>query len=118
MVVSPSMRCQRTMMSISVWLSMCPMCRLPVTLGGGSSSVNALSGFAAGVGTSKSRSFTQYSAHFFSMVPGSYALGNSRDIKGFISLTVAVLGRRLWGCVMDEVEDIEAGEAVAPQQTT
>ncbi len=32
----PRMRCQRTMMSISVWLSMWPMCRRPVTLGGGS----------------------------------------------------------------------------------
>ena len=34
------MRCQRTMMSICVWLSMWPMCRRPVTLGGGSSRVN------------------------------------------------------------------------------
>ena len=32
----PLMRRQRVRMSISVWLSMCPMCRRPVTLGGGS----------------------------------------------------------------------------------
>ena len=32
----PRMRCQRARMSISVWLKAWPMCRLPVTLGGGS----------------------------------------------------------------------------------
>ena len=32
----PRMRCQRMMMSISVCSSMWPMCRVPVTLGGGS----------------------------------------------------------------------------------
>ena len=36
----PLMRRQRVRMSISVWLSMCPMCRRPVTLGGGSRMVN------------------------------------------------------------------------------
>ncbi len=40
--VSPRMRCQRARMSISVWLSMWPMCRRPVTLGGGRSMVKAL----------------------------------------------------------------------------
>ena len=34
------MRCQRMMMSISVWLSMWPMWRRPVTLGGGRSRLN------------------------------------------------------------------------------
>ena len=38
-VRSPRMRCQRARMSISVWLSMWPMCSRPVTLGGGSSMV-------------------------------------------------------------------------------
>ena len=39
-VMKPRMRCQRTMMSICVWLSMWPMCRRPVTFGGGNSRVN------------------------------------------------------------------------------
>ena len=37
----PLMRRQRVRMSISVWLSMWPMCRRPVTLGGGSRMVKA-----------------------------------------------------------------------------
>ncbi len=32
----PRIRCQRARMSISVWLKAWPMCRLPVTFGGGS----------------------------------------------------------------------------------
>ena len=38
----PLMRRQRVRMSISVWLSMWPMCRRPVTLGGGSRMVKEL----------------------------------------------------------------------------
>ena len=97
------MRCQRTMMSISVWSSMCPMCSAPVTLGGGSSMVNVLGcptlvslggacpeaergggtgwGFFAsvcgGVLTENNFSLTQYCAQRCSMALGSYALDNS-----------------------------------------
>ena len=69
--VSPHMRCQRVRMSISVWLSMWPMCRRPVTLGGGRRRVKFFDSHisesrcgapASGVGTSNRRSRTQYSA--------------------------------------------------------
>ena len=54
------MRCQRTMMSICVWLSMCPMCNRPVTFGGGNSSVNTgRVSPGGGVGTEKSFSLIQ-----------------------------------------------------------
>src|SRR5581483_7522375 len=76
--MNPRMRCQRTIMSICVWLSMCPMCRRPVTLGGGNSKVNTgRVSPGGGVGTEKSLSFTQYSAQRVSIAPGSYALGRS-----------------------------------------
>src|SRR5712672_4364935 len=76
---SPSMRCQRVRMSISVWLSMWPMCRRPVTLGGGRRMVNFVvpSCVLFGVGTSNRRSLTQYSAQRSSMTDGSYAFGSS-----------------------------------------
>ena len=93
--VSPDMRCQRVRMSISVWLSMWPMCRRPVTLGGGSSWTKGgwdapsqvsearpgapdsvgVEGF--GVGTEKMFSSTQNLDHFSSISEGSYALGSS-----------------------------------------
>src|ERR1700756_2164080 len=63
-------------MSICVWLSMCPMCRRPVTLGGGRSMVNTgRVSPGAGVFTEKSSSLIQYSAQRASIAPGSYALG-------------------------------------------
>src|SRR5712692_8082165 len=75
------MRCQRTMMSICVWLSMCPMCKRPVTLGGGNNSVNTgRVSPGAGVGTENSFSLIQYSAQRASIAPGSYALGSSCGI--------------------------------------
>src|SRR5713226_1132281 len=75
------MRCQRTMMSICVWLSMCPMCKRPVTLGGGNNSVNmGRVSPGAGVGTENSFSLIQYSAQRASIAPGSYALGSSCGI--------------------------------------
>ena len=39
-VSKPCMRLRRTTMSISVCSNACPMCRLPVTLGGGMTTVN------------------------------------------------------------------------------
>src|SRR5208282_2860802 len=67
-----------TMMSICVWLSMCPMCSRPVTFGGGNSSVNTgRVSPGGGVGTENSFSLTQYSAQRVSIAPGSYALGRS-----------------------------------------
>ena len=43
----PRIRCQRARMSISVWLKAWPMCRLPVTFGGGSRMQNGSApGFA------------------------------------------------------------------------
>ena len=66
------MRCQRTMMSICVWLSMCPMCSRPVTFGGGSSRLNTgRVSPSGGVGAGKSFSLTQYSAQRASIAPGS-----------------------------------------------
>ena len=60
------------MMSICVWLSMWPMCRRPVTLGGGSSSVNTgRVSPGGGACTENSFSLTQYSAQRFSISPGS-----------------------------------------------
>src|ERR1700678_1462087 len=78
-VGSPFMRCQRVRMSISVWLSMWPMCRRPVTLGGGRRMVNFVVPSCAfsGVETSNKRSLTQYSAQRSSMTDGSYAFGSS-----------------------------------------
>ncbi len=35
-VLKPRMRCQRVSTSSTVWLNACPMCRVPVTFGGGS----------------------------------------------------------------------------------
>src|SRR5262245_19300733 len=71
--------------SISVCSNMCPMCKLPVTLGGGSSRVNPGSFFAlvaaSGVVTEKSFSLTQYSAQRGSIAPGSYVLGSSCAIR-------------------------------------
>src|SRR5208282_1030639 len=67
-----------TMMSICVWLSMCPMCSRPVTFGGGNSSVNTgRVSPGGGVGTENSFSLTQYSAQRVSIAHGSYALGRS-----------------------------------------
>ncbi|MCU1247035.1 MAG: hypothetical protein JWQ49_64, partial [Edaphobacter sp.] len=80
--INPRIRCQRTMMSICVWFNMCPMCRRPVTLGGGKSKVNTgRVSPGGGVGTEKSLSFTQYSAQRVSIAPGSYALGRSCAIR-------------------------------------
>jgi hypothetical protein len=42
-VLSPNMRCQRMVTSISVCSSMWPMCNEPVTLGGGMTSENTRS---------------------------------------------------------------------------
>ena len=73
-VVPPLMRCHRTNdVSSRCGSSMWPHVQIAGHVWGGSSRVNACSGLFAGVGTSKRCSFTQYSAHFFSMVPGSYA---------------------------------------------
>src|SRR5271154_803145 len=72
------MRCQRTMMSICVWLSMCPICSRPVTFGGGNSSVNTgRASRSGGAETENSFSLIQYSAQRVSIAPGSYALGRS-----------------------------------------
>src|SRR3984957_6097318 len=85
--MKPRMRCQRTMMSICVWLSMCPMCSRPVTFGGGRSRVNtgrivfSEGRPSGGVETEKSFSLIQYSAQRVSIAPGSYALGNSCGIE-------------------------------------
>src|SRR5579863_2843386 len=66
------------MISICVWLSMCPMCRRPVTFGGGNSNVNTgRVSPGGGVGTENSFSLIQYSAQRVSIAPGSYALGRS-----------------------------------------
>src|SRR6202046_1879634 len=81
--VSPRMRCQRVRMSISAWLSMWPMWRRPVTLGGGRRMVNFGVGewvspeVFSGEGMSKRCSRTQYSAQRCSMTDGSYAFGSS-----------------------------------------
>src|SRR5882672_10337951 len=81
----PCMRRQRRMMSISVCSNICPMCRLPVTLGGGSSRLKT--GFwvssepELGVGTEKSFSLTQYSAQRGSIAEGSYVFGSSCDMR-------------------------------------
>src|SRR5271168_2351488 len=77
--VSPRMRFQRVRMSISAWLSMWPMCRRPVTLGGGKRMVNFFraSCVVSGVGTSNRCSRTQYSAQRCSITDGSYAFGSS-----------------------------------------
>src|SRR5262249_29756620 len=67
----------------SVWLSMCPMCRRPVTLGGGrrmSKTRLFLASSGVGLGTSKRCSLTQYSAQCVSIAPGSYVLGSSCGI--------------------------------------
>src|ERR1700704_7120103 len=75
-VRKPRMPWQRTMMSIWVWLSMWPVCRRPVTFGGGSSRVNTgRVSPGRGVDTEKSFSLTQYSAQRASIA--SYALGRS-----------------------------------------
>src|SRR5205823_2422204 len=50
-VISPRIRRQRTRMSDSVCSNMCPMCRLPVTFGGGSRIVNAAGASLDGVST-------------------------------------------------------------------
>ena len=93
---SPRMRCQRMMMSICVWLSMCPMCSRPVTFGGGSSRVNTwadVSPSGRRGGREKSFSLTQYSAQRVSIAPGSYALGRS---WGILSACPVVWGRSLF----------------------
>src|SRR5438034_4405231 len=57
---------------------MWPMCRRPVTFGGGSSKVKTgCVSPGAGVRAEKSFSFTQYSAHRASMAAGSYDLESS-----------------------------------------
>src|SRR5258707_8625060 len=92
------MRRQRTMMSISVCSNMCPICRLPVTLGGGRSSVNtgvfAASGPDSGVFTEKSFSATQYSAQRISIALGSYVFGSSYDIAQQDSIDITGAPRK------------------------
>src|SRR5580704_5966085 len=73
------MRCQRVRMSISVWSSMCPMCREPVTLGGGITMENT--GPGAFTSARNSCSLTQNSAQRGSISCGSYALAISRGIR-------------------------------------
>src|SRR4051794_13128967 len=77
------MRCQRETMSISVWLRMCPMCRPPVTFGGGSRMVNADWALAPGTaaGWSNSRSLTELSPQHSPTMVVSYALRRSIDIN-------------------------------------
>src|SRR5208337_149934 len=77
-VLYPRMRCQRVRMSISVWSSMWPMCRDPVTFGGGITIAKTGPGFAGSA--LNSSSFTQNSAQRGSISFGSYALAISRDI--------------------------------------
>src|SRR5215471_8654938 len=84
------MRCQRTIMSICVWLSMCPMCSRPVTFGGGNSSVNTgRVSPGAGVGTENSFSLTQYSAQRASIAPGLYVLESSRGMEKHLHSAIA-----------------------------
>src|SRR5260370_3538808 len=87
---SRRMRCQRVRISISVWFNMWPMCRRPVTLGGGRRMVNfrVPSCVFSGVGTSKRRSLTQYSAQRSSMTDGSYALGRSFVSSGLLDCSL------------------------------
>src|SRR5580704_6723427 len=73
------MRCQRVRMSISVWSSMCPMCRDPVTLGGGITMENT--GPGTFTSARNSCSLTQNSAQQGSIRCGSYALAISRGIR-------------------------------------
>src|SRR5258708_3977357 len=71
-------------MSLSVCSNMWPMCRLPVTFGGGSRIVNedlSPRSTESGVGWAKSLSRTQYSAQWSSMAVGSYALGKSCGMR-------------------------------------
>src|ERR1700733_1851871 len=90
--VSPNILCQRIIMSDSACSNMCPMCRNPVTLGGGSSMVNFFvvacvpsDGTTAPSGETMSNSFswTQYLAQRSSISDGSYALGSSWLISVF-----------------------------------
>ena len=64
------------MMSICVWFSMCPMCKRPVTFGGGSNNVNtgrvsSSERLGRGIATENSFSLIQYSAQRVSIAPGS-----------------------------------------------
>ena len=70
----PRMRRQRMMMSISVWLSMWPMCSRPVTLGGGSNSAKARA--ASGEPGGGVRTENSFSCAHFSAQRGSMALGS------------------------------------------
>ena len=48
-VLKPRMRCMRVSASMMVWLKACPMCSVPVTLGGGSWMLNeGLAGSSVG----------------------------------------------------------------------
>src|ERR1700730_3260689 len=61
---------------------MWPMCKRPVTFGGGSSRVNTgRVSPSGGVGTENSFSLIQYSAQRVSIAPGSYDLGSSCGIQ-------------------------------------
>ena len=79
-VLKPRIRCQRVKISISVWFSMCPMCRDPVTLGGGMTIEKTDPGALASA--RKSCSFTQNSAQRDSICCGSYAFAISRGMSG------------------------------------
>src|SRR5215475_13975121 len=65
-------------MSISVWSSMWPMCREPVTFGGGIT-IEKTGPCAAGSARNKSP-LDQNTAHLLSMSCGSYAFAISRAI--------------------------------------
>src|SRR5580698_124629 len=78
-VLYPRIRCQRVRISISVCSNICPMCREPVTFGGGITIENTGPG-ALGSALNSS-SLTQYSAQRGSICPGSYALAISRAIR-------------------------------------
>src|SRR5215510_13506441 len=75
-VLNPRMRCQRVKMSISVWSSMCPICKAPVTFGGGITMEKT--GPGAFESARKRLSRTQNSAQRPSICCGSYALAISR----------------------------------------
>src|SRR5262245_20214117 len=75
-VLNPRIRCQRVKMSISVWSSMCPICKEPVTFGGGITMEKT--GPGAFASARKRLSFTQNSAQRPSICCGSYALAISR----------------------------------------
>src|SRR5437899_830300 len=125
-VLSPIIRCQRTVTSISVCSSICPMCSTPVTFGGGITSENTRRGTL--LEAAKMPESIHHWAQCGSKRPGSYTfsicMGNtmitSRSTRRLIRLAKRPqrLSPHLFGRLQQPLKYERCQEGVASSRVT